>query len=119
MIFKFRDGSLSSVHSRTVRSVPLPIDDSLDYEQRIIFACLVDWLQDERQARALTVPTAKQFSNRLGSDVWMISEDELESATITVLCSAKEAISGPTRVEYIGGQRRDTLRAQTVKALPS
>jgi hypothetical protein len=40
------------------------------------------------------------------------SDTDVEQAVITALVSAKQAIDGIPVIEYIGGQRRDTLRLE-------
>jgi hypothetical protein len=40
------------------------------------------------------------------------TESEVEAAVIEALVSAKQSIDGVPEVEYLGGQRRDTLRLE-------
>jgi hypothetical protein len=39
------------------------------------------------------------------------SDDIVEDAVLRVLVRAKERISGPAEIEYVTGQRQDTLRS--------
>lgn len=96
-----------------VRPVPIPIDDSLSFGERIIFAMLLDWLENETHARALVRPTARMFPKKLGrgeTGLFRIDVDELRDAGLLAFGRALDQISGGPQIEYMGGQRRDTLR---------
>lgn len=112
-VFRFQDGQLQlreqvSPGFCVSTPVPLPIDDSLTFDQRLIFACLLRYLENETQARALTIPATKMFPKKLGSGAWNISVLDLQDAVLLAFCNAKK--SPAPAVEYLGGQRRDTLR---------
>ena len=65
---------------------------------------LLNYVDNERQAIVLAPHV------RLSADP---SEQELQDAVILALVSAKQAISGPApQLEYVSGQRRDTIRKQ-------
>jgi hypothetical protein len=65
---------------------------------------LLSFCDDERQAIALAPHV------NLPSDA---TEQEIESAVILALVRAKEACSGRApQLEFVSGQRRDTLRLQ-------
>jgi hypothetical protein len=123
MIFSLAQGQLRvKERDGRVQPLPLPIDETLTAGELVIFACLFHWLQNETQARAVVGPTAKMFPKKLGSSAWVICLDELQDAVLLAFCAAKEAVSGPALVEYVGGQRRDTLREPTAsgcRALPN
>lgn len=119
MIYEFQNGRLTwhdyENGREIVKPVPIPIDDSLNFGQRIIFAMLLDWLDNETHARALVAATAKMFPNKLGrgeTGSFRVDVDELRDAVLLAFNRAIEHNSGPSsEVEYLGGQRRDTLRA--------
>lgn len=62
---------------------------------------LFTFCENERQAielaKQVTLPDNATF-------------EEIENAVAFALVRAKESVDGRTKVEYIGGQRRDTLR---------
>jgi hypothetical protein len=62
---------------------------------------LFTWLDDERQAIALAKFVTLQDD---------ATAEDVADAVMRALVAAKEAISGRAQVEYIGGERRDTLR---------
>jgi hypothetical protein len=67
-------------------------------------ACrLIRWGTSEREAHAL----AKVVT--LEPDA---VDTVVESAVIEALVSLKEAVDGVPEIEYLGGQRRDTLRLE-------
>jgi hypothetical protein len=41
---------------------------------------------------------------------WDASDDAVEDAVLRALVLARERVSGPAEIEYVTGQRRDTLR---------
>ena len=65
---------------------------------------LADYLDNERQAIAL----APLVLNKLSE--WNVSDSEIQRAITQVLVDALEAAGGLDSVEYLCGQRRDTLR---------
>ena len=62
---------------------------------------LLSYCNSEREAVAL----AKVIDLPEDADYYMI-----EQAVTAALCTGLEMANGPAEVEYIGGQRRDTLR---------
>lgn len=62
---------------------------------------LFTWLEDERQAIALAKFVTLQDD---------ATAEDVADAVCRGLVAAKEAISGRAQVEYLGGERRDTLR---------
>lgn len=134
MVYQFKDGRVTWHYFENgreiVKSVPMPIDESLTFGQRIIFAILLDWFEsspnqprsdasesravNESHARALVKATAKMFPNKLGrgeTGSFRISSDELCDAVLLAFGRAVERHSGPAQLEYVSGQRRDTLRS--------
>ena len=117
MIYQFKNGRLTwhelDSGREIVRPVPIPIDDSLTFGHRIIFAMLLDWLKNDTHARALVGPTVKMFPNKLGrgeTGTFRVSLDELRDAVLLAFNRALEYSSGPAKIEYVSGIRRDTLR---------
>lgn len=117
MVYQFKDGRVTwhefDGGREIVKTVPMPIDESLSFGERVIFAMLLDWSQNESHARALVGPTARMFPKKLGrgeQGFFRIGIDELRDAVLEAFQQAVEHASGPTHVEYLGGQRRDTLR---------
>ena len=117
MIYQFKDGRLTwhdfDNGREIVRPVPIPIDDSLPFGERIIFAMLLDWLDNESHAHALVKATVKMFPKKLGrgeQGTFRIDIDELRDAVLLAFGRALDPISEAPPVEYLGGQRRDTLR---------
>jgi hypothetical protein len=118
MVYQFKNGhitrhKLNNGHE-SVRSVAIPIDDSHSFGERIIFAMLLDWLENETHARALVRPTAKMFPNKLGrgeTGFFRITTDELCDAVLEAFNKAAEQKSKSPQIEYLGGIRRDTLRS--------
>ena len=134
MIYQFKDGRVTwhdlEGGREIVKSVAIPMDDSLSFGERIIFAMLLDWFDrnpdqngsepsensaiNERHARALVRPTAKMFPKKLGrgeTGFFRISIDELGDAVLLAFGRALEHVSNTPEVEYISGQRRDILRS--------
>ena len=134
MVYKFKDGRLTwhdFENGREIeKPVAIPIDDSLSFGERIIFAMLLDWFEtspnqkgsdpdenraiNESHARALVRPTAKMFPKKLGrgeSGTFCIDVDELRDAVLLAFSRAAECSWNTPQVEYVGGQRRDTLRS--------
>jgi len=118
MVYQFKNGLLTDLYfdksQRIVRPVAIPIDDSLSFGERIIFAMLLDWLENETHARALVRPTAKMFPNKLGrgeTGSFSIDIDELRDAVLLAFGRAAERSWNTPQVEYVSGQRRDTLRS--------
>ncbi len=133
MIYQFKDGRVTwhdlEGGREIVKPVAIPIDDSLSFGERIIFAMLFDWFDrspdqkgsepsenraiNETHARALTRATAKMFPNKLGrgeTGFFRIGIDELRDAVLLAFGRAAECSWNTPQVEYVGGQRRDTLR---------
>lgn len=102
----FRNG----VYANT-RTVPIPVLSDYTPTETLIFACLLDWMDDARQARVLARITAALFHKKLSRESWAIPQDELEAAVIIALVRVAEAIHGRSTVELLGGQRRDKLRS--------
>ena len=72
-------------------------------EQRLIrYGCT------EREALALANVVLSQIA--LETDT---SDAVVEQAVVNALVSVKEAVDGAADIEYLGGQRRDTLREAT------
>ena len=117
MVYQFKDGRLTwHEHDNgreIVRPVPIPIDDSLAFGQRIIFAMLLHWLDNESHARALVGLTTKMFPKKLGrgeTGSFRIDIDELRDAVLLAFHRVLEHSSEIPKLEYVSGQRRDTLR---------
>ena len=76
---------------------------------------LLDYFDGEEQAEfkaQLMAQALVGFLNRLGEE-WALTEDQLNEAVMTILASGKAAIvdaANDVCIEYLGGQRRDTLR---------
>lgn len=66
---------------------------------------LADYLGNERQAIALAPQVAEKLTWEEG-----LNSTTLERAVTRVLVDALEATHGLDTAEYVGGQRRDTLR---------
>lgn len=119
-VYRFKDGRLTVqkivwTHSRNRRSaphpLPVPIDDSLSPSECRVFAMLLHWLRDTAQARALVRPIFAIFPKKMSASSWTIDAGELAEAVIMAFVEGKKAVSGEADVEYLGGQRRDTVRA--------
>ncbi len=80
------------------------LTDNIEAEVLSITACrLIRWGASERQAHVL----AKIMTlERQASDA------VVEAAVIEGLVSIKQAVDGVPDIEYLGGQRRDTLRLE-------
>jgi hypothetical protein len=64
------------------------------------YSQLVEFCGNERQAWYLSTRLPYQNMN----------EDQLVTEILKIMCRARERVAGPAAIEYIGGQRRDTLR---------
>ena len=65
---------------------------------------LIRWGMSEREASSLARLITLESDSR---------DAVVEQAVIEALVSAKQAIDGITEIEYLGGQRRDTLRLES------
>jgi len=117
MIYQYKEGRVTwhelENGREIVKSVPLPIDESLSLGERVIFAMLLHWLENETHARALVKATVKMFPKKLGrgeGGEFRIDVDELRDAVLLAFSRALDQVSETPRLEYMGGQRRDTLR---------
>ncbi len=97
------------------RCLPLPLGCG-SLAETFIFAILLDWCENEIQAKTLTPLVLQLFPKKLGTSglsnkaAWCITTAELETAVTMALVKAKENVSGRARIEYVAGQRRDHLR---------
>lgn len=76
---------------------------------------LLDYFDGEEQAEfkaQLMAGALVRLLSRLG-DEWALTEDQLDEAMMTILVSGQAAIADAANdvcIEYLGGQRRDTIR---------
>lgn len=75
-----------------------------------LFTLLVHHLDNPAEARALAAPIAKKLPKFLGRGAWMITSDMLDELVMMVFVETKERLSGRSQIQYLGGERRDTLR---------
>lgn len=85
---------------------------------------LLDYFEGEEQAEFKTQLLARamvRFLSRLGEE-WMLTEEQLNDAVMTILTSGHTAIADAANdvcLEYLGGQRRHMLLAETSLAAMS
>jgi hypothetical protein len=98
------------------RRVPriLHLDDPMSVHQ-IVLDILTHFFrgedEPERKAYALYRKSPAVLTTRFThSEQGFISDDELIEYVTTILCQMKERISGKSDLQYVNGQRRDTLR---------
>jgi hypothetical protein len=114
-------GTLTVEGSQTQR-LPLVINSEVRFARMTaVFTMLLDYLGDEAdsevKARVLSAAINRYIIRRMGPMNpygWRISESELTDAISTVLVEgyAVNAEAEHVTLEYISGQRRDTLRLQ-------
>ena len=75
-----------------------------------LFTLLLHHLDNPAEARALASPIAKKLPKFLGRGVWMVTSDMLDELVMLVFVETKERLSGKSQIQYLGGERRDTLR---------
>jgi hypothetical protein len=75
-----------------------------------LFTILMHHLNNPAEARALAGPIAKKLPKFLGRGSWMITSDMLDDLVMQVFVETKERVSGRSDIQYLGGERRDTLR---------
>lgn len=75
-----------------------------------LFTLLLHHLSNPAEARALAAPIAKKLPKFLGRGAWMITSDMLDELVMMVFVETKERLSGRSQIQYLGGERRDTLR---------
>jgi hypothetical protein len=84
---------------------------------------LLDYFEAEEQAEfkaQLMARALVRFLNRLGEE-WALTEDQLNEAVMTILVSGKAAIvdaANDVCIEYLGGQRRETVRQERYAVAP-
>jgi hypothetical protein len=92
---------------------PLPLVISQEFrtlDEAKLFTILMHHLNNPAEARALAGPVAKKLPKFLGRGSWMITSDMLDDLVMQVFVETKERISGRSGIQYLGGERRDTLR---------
>jgi hypothetical protein len=92
---------------------PLPLVISQEFhtlDEAKLFTILMHHLNNPSEARALSGPIAKKLPKFLGRGSWMITSDMLDDLVMQVFVETKERISGRSEIQYLGGERRDTLR---------
>jgi hypothetical protein len=80
----------------------------------IALTLLLDFFDGEEHAGAKATAMSRplvQCLNRLGEE-WKLTEAELSGVVIEILVAGKTAVDGDTEVEYVTGQRRDTMRLE-------
>lgn len=100
------------------RRVPriLNLDDPTSVHQ-IVLDILCHFFRDENEpeqkAYALFKKSPGLLTTRfVHAEQCFISDEELIEFVTTILCQMKERVSGKSDLQYIAGQRRDTLRLQ-------
>jgi hypothetical protein len=113
-------GTLTVEGSKTQR-LPLVINSEVRFARMTaVFTMLLDYLGDEAdseiKARVLSAAINMYIIRRMGTNAygWRITESELTNAISSVLVEgyAVNAEAENVTLEYISGQRRDTLRLQ-------
>jgi|SRR5579863_5037935 len=96
------------------RILPLPIAESYRLSCRVALAILFDYFEGEPQAERKAFDLHYSVARRISSVVegWTLSTDDLNEIVIDILCAAKKATTHGEQIklEYVTGQRRDTLR---------
>lgn len=124
----FQDGHLFKQHrvlrrdspyARVVsqRPVALRLGTARSYDELVFTSMLRDYFAGDKlaelQASVLGSRIVNLFPNKRWTGNWSISENDLAVAVIEALVRYKEAVKdAATQVEYVGGQRRDTLREE-------
>jgi hypothetical protein len=124
--YRFEDGMLWKQHrvpcrsspSRTrvvaQRPVPFTLDTTRSHD--VVFTSMLrDYFAGdalaELQASVMGSRIVNLFPNKRRAGNWTISEDDLAVAVVESLVRHKLAVlCAPIEIEYLGGQRRDTLR---------
>jgi hypothetical protein len=127
--YRFEDGMLWKQHRLTCRSspsrtrvvtqrsVPFTLDSTRSFDEVVFTSMLRDYFKGDKlaelQASVLGSRIVNLFPNKRRAGNWTISENDLAVAVIGSLVRHKLAtMTAPIEVEYVGGQRRDTLREE-------
>jgi len=99
------------------RPVPFTLDSTRSFDEVVFTSMLRDYFKGDKlaelQASVLGSRIVNLFPNKRRAGNWTISENDLAVAVIESLVRHKLAtITAPVEVEYVGGQRLDTLREE-------
>jgi len=125
--YRFKDGMLWKQHrvpcksspsrSRVThqRPVPFTLDSTRSHDEVVFTSMLRDYFAGdalaELQASVMGSRIVSLFPNKRQAGNWTISEDDLAVAVIQCLVRHQLAVlCAPIEIEYLGGQRRDTIR---------
>ena len=133
--YRFEDGMLWKQHrvpcrsspSRTrvvaQRPVPFTLDTTRSHDEVVFTSMLRDYFAGdalaELQASVLGSRIVNLFPKKRRAGNWTISENDLAVAVIESLVRHKLAtMTARIEIEYVGGQRRDTLREKEEEEEP-
>ena len=110
-------GTLYAGHNR----LPLPLlAESPRLQQRIAFAMLLHAFEGEEHAERKAYRLHQQFARRfVATSSWGITAMDFEDTLASVLVDFySRRLPGRVDLEYVGGQRRDTVRDSFVVRRP-
>jgi len=133
--YRFQDGHLykqfrvpdrtSPSYTRVVsqRAVPLTLDSTRSFDEMVFTSMLRDYFAGDKlaelQASVMGSRIIGIFPNKRRRGNWTISEYDIAIAVTEALVRYKLAMeTAHVEIEYLGGQRRDTLREEAPPISP-
>jgi len=102
-------------HCYQWKTLPLVISQEFrTMDEAKLFTILLHHLSNPAEARALAGSVSKKLPKLLGRGAWMITSDMLDELIMMVFVEVRERIAGKTDIQYLSGERRDTLRQSSL-----